>query len=151
VAPTPDPRTQLVELKAAFDNKVGLRAGQVVHARVVYSTRESLRLPTFAVTQQSSQFFAMVVTQADGGTTVAQRQPVKLGGLEGNYYELLGGLDAGTPVIVGSLQLIREGQPIQPQPVRRLPGEGEEPGVGGAADAGMGGAGDAGTGPNGGG
>ncbi len=136
VAPTPDPRTQLVEVKAAFENTVGLRAGQVVHTRVVYETRESLRLPTFAVTQQSSQFFAMVAAQGDGGTPVAQRRPVKLGELEGNYYELLDGLDAGTQVVVGSLQALRDGQPIEPKPVQRLPGEG--PGVGGAGDAGTG-------------
>ncbi|WP_309895606.1 efflux RND transporter periplasmic adaptor subunit [Archangium sp.] len=134
VAPTPDPRTQLVEVKAAFENTMGLRAGQVVHTRVVYETRESLRVPTFAVTQQSSQFFAMVAAQGDGGTPVAQRRPVKLGELEGNYYELLDGLDAGTQVVVGSLQALRDGQPIQPKPVQQLPGEG--PGVGGAGDAG---------------
>ncbi len=134
VAPTPDPRTQLVEVKAAFENTMGLRAGQVVHTRVVYETRESLRLPTFAVTQQSSQFFAMVAAQGDAGTPVAQRRPVKLGELEGNYYELLDGLDAGTQVVVGSLQALRDGQPIQPKPVQQLPGEG--PGVGGAGDAG---------------
>ncbi|PTL81618.1 efflux RND transporter periplasmic adaptor subunit [Vitiosangium sp. GDMCC 1.1324] len=148
VAPTPDPRTQLVEVKAAFDNTVGLRAGMVVHARVVYDTRESLRLPSFAAMQQSSQFFAMVAAQGDAGTTIAQRRPVKLGELQDNYYEVLGGLDAGTPVIVGSLQQLRDGQPIQPKPVRQLPGE--EQGVGGAGDAGTGGTRDAGTGPNGG-
>ncbi|HEX8819008.1 MAG TPA: efflux RND transporter periplasmic adaptor subunit [Archangium sp.] len=136
VAPTPDPRTQLVEVKAGFENTVGLRAGQVVHTRVVYETRESPRLPAFAVTQQSSQFFAMVVEPGDGGTPVAQRRPVKLGELEGNYYELLEGLEAGTQVVVGSLQALRDGQPIQPKPVRQLPGEG--PGVGGAGDAGTG-------------
>jgi RND family efflux transporter MFP subunit len=135
VAPTPDPRTQLVEVKAAFENAVGLRAGQVVRTRVVYETRESLRLPTFAVTQQSSQFFAMVAAPGDSGTPVARRQPVKVGQIEGNYYELLSGLDAGTQVVVGSLQAVRDGQPIQPRPVQHLPGEG--PGVGGAADAGL--------------
>lgn len=143
VAPTPDPRTQLVELKAAFDNTQGLRAGQVVHVRVVYQTRESPRLPSYAVTQQSSQFFAMVVAQGDGGTAIAQRRPVKLGELQDNYYEVLGGLDVGTPVIVGSLQSIRDGQPIQPRPVKP---QAEEQGVGGGADAGTGGGGDTGTG-----
>ncbi|WP_052518905.1 efflux RND transporter periplasmic adaptor subunit [Archangium violaceum] len=141
VAPTPDPRTQLVELKAAFDNTQGLRAGQVVHTQVVYATREALRLPTFAVTQQSSQFFAMVAVQGDGGPMVAQRRPVKLGGLQGNYYELLEGLEPGTQVIVGSLQQLRDGQPIQPQPAEQLPGDGS--GVGGGADAGTGGVADA--------
>ncbi|MGZ3460479.1 MAG: efflux RND transporter periplasmic adaptor subunit, partial [Archangium sp.] len=150
VAPTPDPRTQLVELRAAFENTQGLRASQAVHVQVVYDTRESLRLPTFAVTQQSSQFFAMVAAPGDGGTPVAQRRPVKLGELQGNYYEVLEGLDAGTPIIVGSLQLLREGQPIQPKPARQVPGGGLGVGLGGAGDAGTGGAGDAGTGPDGG-
>ncbi|WPB75978.1 efflux RND transporter periplasmic adaptor subunit [Archangium violaceum] len=141
VAPTPDPRTQLVELKAAFDNTRGLRAGQVVHTQVVYSTREALRLPTFAVTQQSSQFFAMVAMQGDGGPMVAQRRPVKLGVLQGNYYELLEGLEPGTQIIVGSLQQLRDGQPIQPKPAKQLPGD--DSGVGGGADAGTGGVTDA--------
>jgi hypothetical protein len=133
----------LVELKAAFDNTVGLRPGQLVHVQVVYSTRESLRLPTYAVTQQSSQFFAMVAARTDKGT-IAQRRPIKVGELQDNHYELLEGLEAGTPVIVGSLQAIRDGQPIQPKPVQQP--QGEDQGVGGAADAGTGGAGSGGTG-----
>ncbi|WNG33442.1 efflux RND transporter periplasmic adaptor subunit [Archangium violaceum] len=158
VSPTPNARTQLVELKAAFDNTVGLRPGQLVHVQVVYDTRESLRLPTYAVTQQSSQFFAMVAAQGDGGAPIAQRRPIKVGELQDNYYELLEGLEEGTQVIVGSLQAIRDGQPIQPKPVQQPQDEGQ--GVGGAADAGTGGAGtgdagtggtrDAGTGPDGG-
>lgn len=154
VAPTPNPTTQLVELKAVFANTEGLRSGQLVHTQVVYSTREALRLPTYAVTQQSSQFFATVVTEGDGGGSVAQRVPVKLGDLQDNHYEVVGGLKEGTPVIIGSLQAIRDGQPIQPKPAREKP---EEQGVGGGADAGMdsdggsdGGGGDGGTSPDGG-
>jgi RND family efflux transporter MFP subunit len=134
VAPTPDARTQLVELKAAFDNTVGLRAGQVVHVQVVYQMHDAPRLPPFAVTQQSSQFFAMVVGQGDGGTAIAQRRPVKLGELQDNFYEVLGGLDVGTQVIVGSLQALRDGQPIQPKPAKQP--QGKEQGVGGGGDAG---------------
>lgn len=132
VAPNPDGRTQLVEVKAAFENTANLLAGQVVRARVVYATREALRVPTYAVTRQSGQAFALVVHPADGGTVV-QRQPIQLGQVEGNTYEVVSGLDAGVVVAVGSLQLLRDGQPIQPQPVREQP-EGE--GTGGAADAG---------------
>ncbi|WP_043431386.1 efflux RND transporter periplasmic adaptor subunit [Cystobacter fuscus] len=144
VAPTPNPTTQLVELKAAFDNAVGLRNGQVVHAQVVYSERQALRLPTYAVSQQSSQFFATVVAEGDGGMSVAQRTPVKLGQLQDNHYEVLGGLKQGTPVIIGSLQAIRDGQPIEPKPAKPRP-EQEEQGVGGAANTGTGEPADAGT------
>jgi membrane fusion protein, multidrug efflux system len=134
VASTPADVTQLVEVKAGFENTVGLRAGQLVRARVVYETRESLLLPTYAVSQLGSQAFAFTVVQGDGGV-VAQRQPVTLGQVQGNDYELLGGLDAGTQVAVSGVQLLRDGQPVEPKPATQR--EPQEPGVGGASDAGQ--------------
>lgn len=134
VAPTPADVTQLVEVKAGFENTAGLRAGQLVRARVVYETREALLLPTYAVSQLGSQAFAFTVVPGDGGV-VAQRQPVTLGQVQGNAYELLGGLDAGTQVAVSSVQLLRDGQPVEPRPAARR--EPQEPGVGGASDAGQ--------------
>ncbi len=136
VAPTPDARTQLVEVKAAFDNTVNLRAGQVVRALVVYETREALRLPTAAVSRQSGQDFALVVMQGDGGGPVVHLQPVKLGQVEGNTFEVRSGLQPGAVVAVGSVQLLRDGQPVQPRPVPEERGRQEGPGVGGGADAG---------------
>ncbi|XXF75423.1 efflux RND transporter periplasmic adaptor subunit [Myxococcaceae bacterium GXIMD 01537] len=132
VAPTPEARTQLVLLRAGFDNTVNLRAGQLVRARVVFDTREALRLPTYAVARQSGQDFALVVAQGDGGGPVVHLTPVKLGEVEGNYFEVKSGLKPGDKVAVGSVQLLRDGQPIQPRPVA----EGQQPGVGGGADAG---------------
>ncbi|MCY1030129.1 efflux RND transporter periplasmic adaptor subunit [Corallococcus sp. BB11-1] len=140
VATTPDPATQLVEVKAAFQNTVGLRAGQLVRAQLVYDVREALKMPTTAVTRQGSQSFAMVVGASDGGT-VALRQPVTLGLVEGNDYEVLKGLDAGTQVVVSGVQQLRDGMPIQPKPASRqghtegMP-ETSPPGIGGGADAG---------------
>ncbi|AKQ70389.1 putative RND efflux membrane fusion protein [Myxococcus hansupus] len=127
VAPIPNTNTQLVEIRGAFENTQGLRAGQFVRARVVYATREALRVPTAAVTRISSQTFVFVVRDADGGT-VAQRSPVSVGIVSGNDYEVTGGLDAGTPVVLSSIQLLRDGQPIHPKAhVRDGP-----PGVGGS-------------------
>ncbi len=134
VAPTPTGNTQLVEVKGAFENTVGLRADQLVRARVVYETHQALLLPTYAVSQLGSQFFAFTVVQGDGGTVV-QRQPVTLGRVEGNSYELVGGLDAGTQVAVSGVQLLRDGQPVQPKPVTPRGAQGA--GLGGASDAGQ--------------
>lgn len=130
VAPTPDARTQLVEVRAAFPNKANLRSGQQVRARVVYETRESLRLPTFAVTRQGGQDFALVVGAGDGGTPVVHLQPVKLGNVEGNNFEVREGLQPGAQVAVGSLQMLKDGQPIQPRPVQ--PGTQQATGIGGS-------------------
>jgi RND family efflux transporter MFP subunit len=141
VAPTPTGTTQLVEVKAAFENTVGLRAEQLVRARVVYDEHQALLLPTYAVSQLGSQAFAFTVVQADGGTVV-QRQPVTLGRVQGNSYELVGGLDAGTQVAVSGVQLLKDGQPVQPKPATPRGAQGT--GLGGGADAGTGGASDAG-------
>ena len=66
VAPQADPRTQLVEVKAAFRNTVGLRPNELVRARLVYSTRNALQMPALAVVRQSGQPFAFVVQEKDG-------------------------------------------------------------------------------------
>ncbi|WP_253977382.1 efflux RND transporter periplasmic adaptor subunit [Myxococcus dinghuensis] len=140
VGAIPSAATQLVQVKAAFENTDGLRAGQLVRVRVTYDIREALTVPTAAVTKISSQSFVFVATPSDGGT-VAKRTPVDVGDVTGNNYEVTGELDAGVTVVVSSIQLLRDGQPIHP-----MTGKPEAQGMGGGADAGTGGAADAGTG-----
>jgi RND family efflux transporter MFP subunit len=139
VSPTPDPQTQLVEIKATFQNEAGLRAGQRVPIRVVFDVREALRLPTYAVTRQSGQSFAWVVAEGDGGGPAAQRRPVTLGDISDNAYEVREGLQAGDKVVVSGLQMLQNGQPIEPKPHQE-----RREGVGGSGDAGVGGGTDAG-------
>jgi RND family efflux transporter MFP subunit len=147
VAPTPNPSTQLVELRSAFQNTQGLRAAQVLHVRVVYSTHEALRLPPYAVTQQSSQYFVMMAVEGDGGGRVVRRTPVKLGELTDNFYEVKDGLRQGDTIVVGSLQSIRDGQAIEPRPVKTdggtptRTGGAQDPGTGSPPDAGTDGGG----------
>ncbi|MCY1077840.1 efflux RND transporter periplasmic adaptor subunit [Archangium lansingense] len=121
VAPQADPRTQLVEVKAAFRNTVGLRPSELVRARLVYSTRQALQLPALAVVRQSGQPFALVVTQKEG-QTVVERRPVKLGTLGEMAYVVEGGLKEGEQVAVTSLQALRHGAQVKvkpaPAPVR---------------------------------
>ncbi|ADO74505.1 efflux RND transporter periplasmic adaptor subunit [Stigmatella aurantiaca] len=136
VAPNPDPQTQLVEIKAAFKNEAGLLAGQRVPVRVVFDVHDALRMPAYAVARQSGQSFAWVVASGDGGT-VAQRRPVTLGDISDNAYEVREGLKSGEQVVVTGLQILQNGQAIEPKPHERE-------GVGGGGDAGVGSGTDAG-------
>ncbi|HEY0094581.1 MAG TPA: efflux RND transporter periplasmic adaptor subunit [Archangium sp.] len=133
VAPQADPRTQLVEVKAAFRNTVGLRPSELVRARLVYSTRNALQLPALAVVRQSGQPFALVVTEKEG-KTIVERRPVKLGALGELAYVVEGGLKEGEQVAVTSLQALRHGAQVKvksaPAPVRAAQGS---EGGGGAA------------------
>jgi RND family efflux transporter MFP subunit len=112
VAPEADPRTQLVEVKAAFENTVGLRPSELVRARLVYDVRQTLQLPALAVTRQSGQPFAFVLAEKDG-QTVVQRRPVTLGTLGASAYVVESGLQAGDKVAVSSLQALRDGAPVK--------------------------------------
>ena len=111
VAPEADPRTQLVEIKATFDNTVGLRPNELVRARVVYRTSQAMELPVLAVQRQSGQTFAFVVVDR-GGQTVVERRPVELGELGEGGYRIERGLEPGERVAVSSLQMLRDGAPV---------------------------------------
>ncbi len=112
IAPQADPRTQLVEVKAAFRNTLGLRPSELVRARLVYSTRNALQLPALAVVRQSGQPFALVLQEKDG-KTVVMRRPIQLGALGEMAYVVEGGLKEGERVAVSSLQALRDGMPVK--------------------------------------
>jgi RND family efflux transporter MFP subunit len=112
IAPQTDPRTQLVELKAAFRNTVGLRPNELVRARLVYSTRRALQMPVLAVVRQSGQPFAFVLQDKEG-KTVVERRPITLGALGEQSYVVENGLHAGDRVAVSSLQSLRDGAAVK--------------------------------------
>ena len=110
-APQTDPLTQLVVVKAVFENTVNLRPGELVRARIVYGTAEALQVPALSVVRQSGQAFVFIVTDKDGKTTVA-RQPVQLGKLGAHNYVVESGLQPGDKIVVTSLQAMRDGATI---------------------------------------
>ena len=112
VSPQADPRTQLVEVKAAFRNTVGLRPNELVRSRLIYSTRSAMQIPALAVVRQSGQAFAFVLQDKDEQTVVVRR-PIKLGVLGELSYVVESGLNQGERIAVSSLQLLRDGAPVK--------------------------------------
>jgi RND family efflux transporter MFP subunit len=117
VAPGPDERTQLVELRAAFQNAGGLRSGQRVRARVVWATVAALTIPSFAVTRQTGQAFVFRLRQGPRGPAV-ERHPVKLGTLAGDRWTVESGLKPGDRVAVDRIQALRDGTAVKPLDAR---------------------------------
>jgi RND family efflux transporter MFP subunit len=115
VAPQADPRTQLVDVSAAFSNELGLRPSEMVRTRIVYGTRRALTVPVLAIVRQSGQAFVYAVDQRPSGAVVARR-PVTLGALSEQSYVVEKGLAPGDRVVVSSLQLLRDGAPVKPKP-----------------------------------
>nr|WP_226994388.1 efflux RND transporter periplasmic adaptor subunit [Myxococcus hansupus] len=120
IAPQADPVTQLVEVKAAFRNTVGLRPSELVRARLVFASGQALQLPAVAVVRQSGQPFAWVLRDS-GGRTVVERRPVTLGVLGEGTYVVEAGLSPGDRVAVSSLQSLRDGAPVTVKDASRAP------------------------------
>jgi RND family efflux transporter MFP subunit len=107
------PDTQLVLIKGLFANQASLRTAQWVRARVVWSTRSGLLLPTTAVVRQSGQTFVFIA-EAAGDAAVARQRGVTLGAIEGNAYVVEKGLSPGDRVILSSVQKLKDGAPVAP-------------------------------------
>jgi RND family efflux transporter MFP subunit len=111
IAPEADPRTQLVEVKATFDNKVGLRPRELVRARIVYSTEAALQVPLLAVQRQAGRAFAFVVVDKHG-SLVVERRVIQIGALREHGYLVKGNLAVGDRIAVSSLQVLRDGAAV---------------------------------------
>lgn len=116
VSPRVDQETQTVLATTAFDNRDGpLRAGQFVHARVVWSHRVGPTVPVLAVQSRAGQSFVWVAQKASAQAplTVSQR-PVELAPIQGQTYPVLHGLKPGEEIVASGVQKLRPGAPVVP-------------------------------------
>ena len=115
IDPSVDDATQTVLVKAAVVATKGLRTDQFVRARVVWSMTPMLTVPITAVLRISGRYFVYVAATERGGLVAKQRQVV-LGSIVGNDYVLVSGAAAGDRIVVGGIQKIGDGAPIQAAP-----------------------------------
>ena len=116
ISPTVDDTTQTVLAKAALgEGRSGFRADQFVRVRVIWRTEPSLTVPLTAVVRINAQHF-VYVAEKTGEQAVAKQRAVQLGDLIGNDYLVISGLKAGEQLIVGGIQKIGDGAPVQPGP-----------------------------------
>ena len=111
---------QSILTRARFSNNGNkLRDGQYVKARVIWSTKPGVLVPTTAVTPIGGQNFVFVAEDKtdDKGKaqTIAHQLPVTLGNIQGQSYQVLKGLKPGDRVIVSGVARLRDGAPVAPQ------------------------------------
>jgi multidrug efflux pump subunit AcrA (membrane-fusion protein) len=145
ISPTVDSATQSVQAKAVFANGDNtLRPSQFVRARVVWSVRPGLLVPTTAISRLGGKDFIFVAApfrasgckalaqgqgggggapvKADPNQMVAAQKLIRLGKIIGNNQEVLSGLQASERIVTsGILQLqnclpIASTSPSQPEP-----------------------------------
>ncbi len=121
IAPNVNPATQSVQAKAIFNNTSGkLRANQFLRARIIWSTRPGVLVPTSAISRLGGENFVFVQTaykdtdcdkqpktRGFGGPPpkpspdqpVAYQKRIKLGKIIGNDQEVLEGLSTSDRII----------------------------------------------------
>ena len=94
VSPEVDNGLQSVLAKASVPASSHLRTGQLVNARVTFSTHEAPTVPVLAVTRIGGQAFVYVAAPQGAGYS-AHQVAVNLGEPLGNLYPVLSGLRPG--------------------------------------------------------
>ena len=133
VSPQVNANSQTILTQALFPNPDGqLRDSQDVRARIIWSERQGVLVPTTAVNRIGGQAFVYVAqkpenteTESKGGSRtaptqnqpqlVARQVPVKLGEIQNNSYPVLEGLKRGDRVVVSGILNLSDGAPIKPQ------------------------------------
>jgi RND family efflux transporter MFP subunit len=120
ISPNVSNNTQLILIKALLNNSNGqLRANQLVRARVVWSQRSGVLIPTTAVSRVAGETFAYVAekeTSPQGvSQLVARQKRVKLGDIRGNDYQVIEGLQPQDNIVISGLLNLRDGVPIVPE------------------------------------
>lgn len=116
VSPEVDNNLQGILAKAPIPKSSQLlRSGQIVNARITWSTAQTATVPILAVTRIGGQSFVYVAEPKGSGYS-AHQVSVTLGEPVGNLYPVIGGLRPGDKVIVSGLQMLQEGAPVMPLP-----------------------------------
>ncbi len=121
IAPEVDNDAQAITAKATFANPNGkLRSDQFVRARVIWDRSRAVLIPTVAVSRVGNQAFVFVAETEKNPESgemqqVAKQKPVELGQIQGNSYQVLGGLKAGEKIVTSGILNLSDGALIVPE------------------------------------
>ena len=123
IAPNATADSQTILAKANFANTNGqLLNGQSVQAKTIWNERSGILIPVTAVSRLGGKTFVFVAEAgkqtADGKSSlVARQQPVELGSIEGNNYQVVKGLKVGDKIIISGFLNLTNGAPVVAAPI----------------------------------
>ncbi|MFM2312588.1 MAG: hypothetical protein RLZZ04_1864 [Cyanobacteriota bacterium] len=113
VSPRTDRNSQAILVKAAFNNNGKLKDDSFARARIIWSQKPGVLIPTEAVSRLAGRSFVFVaqeVKQKDGKTAlVAKQKPVELGEIQGQSYQVISGLQTGDRLITSGILNLTDG------------------------------------------
>jgi RND family efflux transporter MFP subunit len=124
---------QSVLVKVTVPNNGRLQDAQRVAARVIWSEKPGVLVPTTAISRIAGQNFVFVAEEAqkegettEGETTlVAKQKVVQLGAIQGQAYQVLSGLEPGEQVITTGILNLTDGVTVTNEQVSMTEEAGE--------------------------
>jgi len=116
ISPKVDRSSQAVLVKAAFNNDGRLKDDSFARARIIWSEKVGVLIPTEAVSRIAGKSFVFVAQekkQKDSSPAlVAVQKPVNLGAIQGQSYQVISGLELGDLLITTGISNLADGIPI---------------------------------------
>ncbi len=109
LAPSVDPESHTVFVKAALDPSTGARSGQFARFLIPLATSRSFYVPVSSIVPFGQMERIFVVAE-----NRAQLRLVKTGRVDGNRIEILSGLSPGESVVTAPPPALRDGQRVSP-------------------------------------
>jgi multidrug efflux pump subunit AcrA (membrane-fusion protein) len=120
ISPNINAQNQSVLVKAAFNNSNNqLKANQFVKARLIWSSRSGVLVPTSAISRLGGQDFIFVAEKSDvngKSQLIANQKAIKLGKITGNKQEVLEGLASKDRIVTSGILQLRNGAAIEELP-----------------------------------
>lgn len=121
VAPLVDQNAQAIQVKMTFRNDGSLRDKQYVQVRVIWDEKPGVLVPTAAVSSLGGQKFVFVAQSGESkegeASLVAKQIPVKVGSIQGQYYQVVSGVKPGDKIAVSRILDLKDGRPIEEESV----------------------------------
>ncbi|AUC60674.1 RND-type export system membrane fusion component [Cyanobacterium sp. HL-69] len=122
ISPQVSPDSQLVLTKATLNSSGASLFNQTsIRARIIWQESPGIVVPSSAVSRMGGNNFVFVAQPAENGegdepSLIAEQRSIELGSLQGNNYEVLGGLEEGEQIVSAGILNLRDGAPIAPLP-----------------------------------
>ena len=119
ISPVADQDTQSIQTKVTFENDGSLRDREYVSVKVIWEEKPGLLVPTRAVSIVGGQKFVYVATPGDSEEAglIAKQQPIDLGTIQGQAYQVISGLKEGDRIAVNRILDLKDGTPITEESV----------------------------------
>ena len=117
ISPLVNQNTQSILTKVSFPNDDSLKDRQYVRVNVVWSEQPGLLVPTTAITRLGGQRFVFVAKQGESSqgeqqTLIAEQKPIQVGGIQGQSYQIVSGVEEGEQIAVTRILDLKDGTPI---------------------------------------